>query len=233
MSTLFESSGGKDWFATVKRQTDRPQRILVVEDERVIRQLCSEVLIRSGYEVDTAEDGEAGWKVLHAVSYDLMITDNNMPKLSGIGLIEKVRFERMTLPVILASGSPPSNTERLQLAAILPKPFSPTDLVETVKEVLHTTDIAREYQPPMMKAPTVAQLRTAVEVLHKLGERLTTEASHSGIPRTGTRLARDRRSRIEARAMAQTIHIETIADQLGNWSDELMEQTRPCVCHRD
>ena len=122
------------------------QRILVVDDDKDIRQLISQFLIRSGYEVDIAEDGAAGWKMLHAVrydpeSYDLLITDNNMPNMSGLELIKRVRSERMILPIILASGSEPVNTQWLQLAAVLPKPFSPDQLVQTVQEALHWSSL--------------------------------------------------------------------------------------------
>lgn len=123
-------------------RTNLPQRILVVDDDKDIRQLNFEFLIRSGYEVDTAEDGADGWKMLDAVryapgSYDLLITDNNMPNMSGLELIKRVRSERMILPIILASGSEPVNTQWLQLAAVLPKPYSMDQLVQTVQEALH------------------------------------------------------------------------------------------------
>ena len=121
-----------------------PKRILVVDDEMFVRQLISDVLVDSGYHVDTAKDGEAGWKALHAArhapeSYHLLITDNNMPKLSGIELIRKLRAERVALPIILASGTPPTELERadltesLQPVAILIKPFSISDLMQMVK----------------------------------------------------------------------------------------------------
>ena len=113
-----------------------PQRILVVEDDPDIRQLNSEVLIQHGYQVDTAEDGDAGWQMLRASHYDLLITDNNMPKVTGVDLIKKLRSASLTLPVILASGSAPANTELLQLAAILPKPFYTGQLLQTVRQVL-------------------------------------------------------------------------------------------------
>ena len=121
------------------------QRILIVEDETDIRRIYSELLTRFGYEVDTAEDGEAGWQVLHAArcafdSHDLLITDNNMPKLSGLELIRKVRSAHLSLPVILASGTEPTNIEALQLAAVLPKPFSLVQLAQTVKDVLHSAN---------------------------------------------------------------------------------------------
>src|SRR4051794_34662660 len=130
-------------------QTDSPQRILVVEDDTDTRELNFEVLIRFGYQVDTAPDGEAAWKMLEAAQhepnrYDLLVTDNRMPNLSGIELIEKVRSSPMTLPVILASGTVPPNPEPLQLAALLPKPFSQDELVQTVKQVLHATKDERE-----------------------------------------------------------------------------------------
>jgi DNA-binding response OmpR family regulator len=125
-----------------------PQRILVVDDDKDICQLCSDILINSGYRVDMAENGEAGWQKLHGTrhdpdSYQLLITDNNMPRLSGIELIKKLRLAHMALPVILASGTAPLDNEWLRLATILHKPFSVDQLVDTVREVLHTVNQAR------------------------------------------------------------------------------------------
>jgi hypothetical protein len=82
-----------------------------------------------------------------------------------------------------------------------------------------------------MQTPTTAQLRTAIEVLSKLGERLNTEAAHSVIQLPETRLGDDYAARIEARAIEKTTHIETVAAQLKNWRDELLEQRRHCVAH--
>ena len=142
-SPLHQTKKLKEW-------THPPQRILVVEDDADTRKVYSTVLLRSGYQVDTAEDGEAGWQVLHGVSYspdsyDLLITDNQMPKLSGVELIQKLRSAQITLPVILASGTVPINTEQLRLDAVLRKPFSPDQLVQTVKEVLHTAQSERKF----------------------------------------------------------------------------------------
>ena len=123
---------------------DPPHRILVVDDESDIRQLSSAVLISSGYKVDAAEDGEAGWEALHANSYDLLITDNNMPKVTGVELVKKLRSARMALPVILASGLMPAEELNrhpwLQIHATLLKPFTGDELLGTVKQVLRATD---------------------------------------------------------------------------------------------
>jgi len=114
-----------------------------VEDDISIRQLSSSVLEMSGFQVDTAEDGLAGWEALNTNSYDLMITDNNMPNLSGFELIQKLRSEHMTLPVVMASGAIPtealSRNPSLKLAGTLTKPFTKDELLVTVKRALHAT----------------------------------------------------------------------------------------------
>lgn len=140
--TLPKAFNTKTTFALAESRHSHSQRILVVEDEGAIRQIYSEALIRSGYQVDAAEDGEAGCNALNAASldangYDLLITDNRMPKLSGVELIQKLRSAHVEVPVILASGALPANADGLHLAAILPKPFSQDQLLQTVRQVLH------------------------------------------------------------------------------------------------
>ncbi|MCL4789621.1 MAG: response regulator [Verrucomicrobia bacterium] len=127
-------------------QTSAPIRILVADDEPAIRQLSTEVRIHSGYEVDTAEDVAAAWEALNIGYYDLMITDQNMPKLTGVELLKKLRAARMALPVILATGKLPKaefvQYPWLQPAATLLKPFTIAELLRTVKEVLRAASRA-------------------------------------------------------------------------------------------
>jgi DNA-binding response OmpR family regulator len=131
----------------------------VVEDEPDIRLLSAEVLKNAGYEVDTAEDGKAGWEALHAVrhapeNYALLITDHDMPGLSGLDLVKKLRAAHMALPVIVATGTLPTEDLMnrypwLEPVATLDKPFSIEQLLETVEALLHATDGARlESSPP-------------------------------------------------------------------------------------
>lgn len=123
------------------RQGNRPQRILVVEDEENLRELYREVLSFAGFAVTTAEHGEAGWKLLRAMGrgengYDLLITDNNMPKLSGIELFHRLRSAGVNLPVILISSEPQENARTSEFAAVLAKCFPMNRLVQTVRNVL-------------------------------------------------------------------------------------------------
>ncbi len=119
-------------------------RILMVEDEVDLRRLNREVLMEAGYQVDAAEDGAVAWSALQLFDYDLLLTDNHMPKLTGVELIKKLRSEAMTLPVILVSGAMPTEEIRrqpwLKIQALLAKPYTIGELLKTVKEVLRWPD---------------------------------------------------------------------------------------------
>jgi DNA-binding response OmpR family regulator len=147
MNTILDTPGTKIVLPPARSPPIPSPRILVVEDDGDIRRLNAQVLFRSGYQVDAAEDGAAGWEALHANNFDLLITDHDMPKLTGLELVKMVRTARMTLPVILASGSlheeELSRHPWLQLAATLLKPFYPDQLLVTVKEVLRAAGCVR------------------------------------------------------------------------------------------
>jgi DNA-binding response OmpR family regulator len=144
-------------------------RILVVDDDISIRQLSAAVLKPSGYQVDTAEDGAAGWEALHGKSYDLLITDHDMPKVSGVELVKKLRSARMTLPVVLTSGALPadelSRNPSLRLAATLLKPFSRDELLGTVMEVLRVSDSA--HTRPAIYFPEMTGAVSQIEPLRR------------------------------------------------------------------
>lgn len=82
-----------------------------------------------------------------------------------------------------------------------------------------------------MLTPTTAELRNAIEVLTKLGERLNTHAEHSVMQLSESPLGAHYAGRIEVGAIEQITRIETVAAQLKNWRDELVEQKRQCVSH--
>jgi DNA-binding response OmpR family regulator len=137
----------------------------VVDDDRDIRRYSAQALVGSGYHADTAEDGAAAWEAPQIKAFNLLITDNNMPKLTGVELVRKLRSARMALPVILATGKLPTEAlaqnPSLQLAALLPKPFSIDELLETVRVVLHATDSA----PGQLEPPPDWRSRSSVDSL--------------------------------------------------------------------
>jgi len=143
----FKTEGAAANSVSQRQRNPRP-RILVVEDDPMIRKLNAEALIDSGYHVDVAEDGAAAWAALQLNSYDLMITDNGMPNVTGVELLKKLHAARMALPVIMATGSLPqaefTRSPWLHPAAILIKPYTLAELLGTVKEVLHAAASACE-----------------------------------------------------------------------------------------
>ncbi len=120
-----------------------PPSILVVDDDAFIVHFNWKLLTASGYQVDTAPDGEAAWAKLQRSSYDLLITDNHMPNVCGVELIKRVRAARMALVIVMASGAPPmerfADAPWLHPEAVLAKPYSALQLLDTVEAVLGIT----------------------------------------------------------------------------------------------
>ncbi|KWB79385.1 response regulator [Burkholderia ubonensis] len=67
------------------------KKVLVVDDTITIRSMIAHVLTSSGYSVEEAEDGEAGLAKASASSYDLVLTDYNMPRMDGISMVREIR----------------------------------------------------------------------------------------------------------------------------------------------
>ena len=146
MNALLKSPPEQMDLVTPRPRTNspRPIRILVVDDEQDARQLTVDVLANSGYVVEAVKDGAAGWDALQAGRYDLIVTDNKMPGMSGVEMIEQLRTARMALPVVMVTGYLPTHEyirrPWLKPDVILEKPFSNADLLATVKKVLHQND---------------------------------------------------------------------------------------------
>ncbi|MGD0088232.1 MAG: response regulator [Verrucomicrobiota bacterium] len=128
----------------VRNQSNQPHRILVAEDDHELRLINTMVLTCAGYAVDNAENGAAAWEALYAKRYDLLITDNHMPRLPGIELLKKLRSAHMELPVIMATGTIPTQELAqnlwLQPVTTVEKPYTIDQLLDTVRVVLRTTD---------------------------------------------------------------------------------------------
>jgi len=135
--------------ASFQPHTNPLRRILVVEDDQDIRCLNTELLMLSGYHVRAAEDGAAAWDALRDDSFDLVITDQSMPRMSGVELLEKLRSAGTELPVLMATGAVPEHVFNrqpwLRPTAMLLKPYTAEELLRNVKEVLQATECAREF----------------------------------------------------------------------------------------
>jgi DNA-binding response OmpR family regulator len=157
---------GESAGAAVQCPGNLPHRILVVDDDSDLRLLYTNALVHCGCHVDTAEDGAAGWEAIQANNYHLLITEHSLPKLTGVELVRKLRAARIAVPVVMTAVRLPTQElaqdPSLQLAAMLPKPFYISELLETVSAVLRATDSAPEQIGPLpnqRSQPSAAGLR--------------------------------------------------------------------------
>ena len=79
-------------------------RVLVVDDEQVIREILSEFLTMEGYVVRSVEDGERALSELKLRPYDMVISDLKMPRLSGLQLLEKIAAENLNVLTVIMTG---------------------------------------------------------------------------------------------------------------------------------
>ena len=114
--------------------------ILVVDDCRVTRRLLSLYLQEAGYQVGLAENGLEALEMLGRESYDLVITDLNMPRMDGVELTRIIRHDPTygNLPVIILT-THGEDRERVQgmhagASVFLTKPISQSELVQEVKQ---------------------------------------------------------------------------------------------------
>lgn len=122
----------------------KPQRILVVDDDRFIRAYLSMALGSAGYDVETASDAEEALDLLkngHRASdpFDFLLTDFNLPCLTGLDLLDALQEEGIELPALLMSGDLDETleleTQARGCVGCLQKPF----LLPALMEHLHGT----------------------------------------------------------------------------------------------
>lgn len=117
--------------------------LLIIDDEKPIRELLEEVFTSEGFEVGLAETGARGLGSAAARAPELVITDILMPEKEGLETILELRRSFPTLPIIAISGGSPRMSfdvldaaRRFGAARTFTKPFDPFDLVATVRELL-------------------------------------------------------------------------------------------------
>jgi len=121
---------------------NQPPLILIADDEAHILHIVSLKLRNAGYEVSTAEDGEQALAMVRELRPDLLITDFQMPYLSGLELCVELRRDPETadLPAMLltARGSALSGPElaRTNIRDVMNKPFSPREVLARVETLL-------------------------------------------------------------------------------------------------
>ncbi|MES2354531.1 MAG: response regulator [Pseudomonadota bacterium] len=114
-------------------------RILVVDDQLIVRRVLSSLLVAQGYEVDTAEHGEQAMERLLTGAYDAVVTDLIMPVMDGVRLLEWIQSESdLKLPIVVFSGYAMEHNgmsdrlASLNVSAVLTKPLGVSSLADTL-----------------------------------------------------------------------------------------------------
>jgi CheY-like chemotaxis protein len=112
-----------------------PTRILLVDDEPVVRNVIRSFLLSGGYAVEDVSSAEEGLHRLESQAFDLVLTDNTMRPMSGAELAVAVKAQHPSLPVVMLSGNPPHQPIP-GVDLVLNKPGDISRLLTAVREVL-------------------------------------------------------------------------------------------------
>lgn len=116
--------------------------ILAVDDSASMRKMVSFTLTGAGYHVVEAVDGQDAWDKAQTHSIDLVLTDQNMPNMDGLGLTRKLREHPKfkTVPILILTTESSDQMKQLGRSAgatgWLVKPFDPGRLIEVIQKVI-------------------------------------------------------------------------------------------------
>ena len=119
-------------------------KILVVDDEKGVRDLLSRILVNGGYQVETACDGEEGLTACREENYALLLVDVHMPVKNGIEMVRDIRKEKPDQPVVFITTHTDKDpklqisVEELNVFDCIYKPFDPERLIFIVETILES-----------------------------------------------------------------------------------------------
>ncbi|MBL8388142.1 MAG: response regulator [Hydrogenophaga sp.] len=141
-----------------------PEHLLVVDDDRDIRQLIEQYLVQAGYRVSTAADGKAMRRLLEQHRIDLVVLDLMLPGEDGLSLCRDLRA-RSNLPILMltARGAEVDRIVGLEMGAddYLAKPFNPRELLARIRSILRRA----QSLPPNLVPEEAALFRFAGRTL--------------------------------------------------------------------
>ncbi|MEN8198506.1 MAG: PAS domain S-box protein [Thermodesulfobacteriota bacterium] len=130
------------------------RKVMVVDDEEVVRELMEQILVHGGYEVEIFDDGATAWEAFASApeTWDVVITDLTMPEMGGVELAEKIGGLRSDIPVILCTGygemiSAGVGEKGAVISACLQKPVTMQELFRAMGHVLQDMEKGKDDSP--------------------------------------------------------------------------------------
>ena len=123
-------------------------KILVVDDEESLREICKDALKDEGYQVYQAEDGQNALSVIESNDIDLVISDLRMPVMNGLELLEQIKEKKLDIDFLVMTGFATIETAvecmKMGAADYLPKPFNINHLLVKVSKVVKDRSFKKE-----------------------------------------------------------------------------------------
>jgi DNA-binding response OmpR family regulator/HPt (histidine-containing phosphotransfer) domain-containing protein len=120
-------------------------RILLVDDDDVLRTLLTQRLSAANYAIDSVQDGAAGWEYASTYDYDLLILDVLLPQIDGVSLCKKLRSQGYTVPILLLTGQSSRDAKLTGWDAgaddYVVKPFDEADLLARIRALLRRSQL--------------------------------------------------------------------------------------------
>jgi len=210
---------------------DNKEKILIIDDEEIVRDSCIQILARGNYEITTAENGEGGLELLKDFQPDLALVDLKMPGLSGYEVLDRIHEYDPTIVTVVITGfaTVDSAVEAMKKGTydFLPKPFKPDELrlivqrgLERRKLILETIALRREKEmlreqfaaivSHELKSPLGAVQQSMYGLVSDLEDKLSDEQK-SKIERLQSRIA-DLIKLVNTWLRAISVDISTIRD---------------------
>jgi len=126
------------------------KKVLVVDDEIHIVHVVAIKLRNNGFKVISAENGAEAFEMACDEKPDIIVTDFQMPVMTGLELVEKLRGFKQTenIPVIMLTARGfainDEQKENLNISEFLSKPFSPRELLRSIEDILYQTTVIQE-----------------------------------------------------------------------------------------
>ena len=123
------------------------KRVLIVDDEIHIVHVVAIKLRNNGYEVISADNGAEAFELACSEKPDIIVTDYQMPVMTGMELVEKLRQHEETkdTPIVMLTARSfaisKEQQEQLQISGCLSKPFSPRELLENIEDILYQKNL--------------------------------------------------------------------------------------------
>jgi EAL domain-containing protein (putative c-di-GMP-specific phosphodiesterase class I) len=210
--------------------------VLIVEDDRGMLELYSDILLEHGFRIAAACDGHAAARLLGTGDFDAVLTDVYMPEAGGLELLRSVRERDVDLPVVLVTGSPSLETavQAIEMGALhyLMKPVSTEELLRCVEDAVarHRSAVQRRRVVEPAGSPVAAADRAALEVLFDRAM-ASVYMTYQPIIRTrdGSVFGWEALLRTREPAVAGPLAFIGMAEQLGRVR-ELSRSIRSLVC---